>query len=1137
MSIFQGGPSIHINTSAQDRLEEEEQRQDEQRRKKELEQNLDNAFDDLYDEDEDDASSVNDSSNFTSMNMTRSRRANKSTNGTNRSTTRNPPPYSDKMNHIPGDLHRGPYTPGLQPEGLQTELLNGYHLRYLQERAGRQDQANGNGEDERQRGYGDVYQRGGCRDYDDAQTGSDDFQAHLQDMRNMEQLKMLYEMQVKESRQLAEQLAASQHAADLESESLRSRLTIAHDETKRAEMSLQQSQQLLATQQHRVRELEQQLLEQQKRCTDHDQRTQQLAAELQATGVALQDAQHQLQVTRRNLDVKSNADALFREQQARHREEVTRLEEDLEKARSRWTEKDNELKQMERRCADMERAREDILVEKGGVINRLAAELEAAQARLAGGDTVKLKEKLAMANLDRNTAKQQSKELAMKLEQTAEELVRIRSEYKSSQQLVLNLEASLEEIARQVDNFAGVYFGRGYAVPSSPVGKVELILKELEKSKSEQSAHVQQLRMIGEDLATKEEVISSYHTEKQSLLARIDELESNEIKLRSELKIVASQAELACSSADNDLLQCLKERVGDLERQVEEGRKELKSTELKYAELEMQHEQLKQSASRRKSLEREANSDLLQEVEKMATELKHARQESAELKSLYIEVCTAKGDLMRELKEWEDKQLEAELAKERLRVSEISEQLEREQAKVDKLNRKILDQQKDFADKLNQHIEAALSTTKLEESKASLERLAALEVQSRSAARVSQQDAELRRQLVVLEERLAERERVIDEMEKRTTLPEKDKLLQELMSKAEQFNAYIIEKYQRECSMRHVSTNTIQISSNHVHTNTESLEATDMKTASDVVSAESLKDTGHPNDQKVGTRESVKKVVDLRSFAVQTDEEEIGDADDEYDVEQHKLTFDMAKKEQQIRQEIAEKFAVELKNLDMKYGAEIAEMRLKHTANIEQLKDLLETKASEVETLTKIVITQRTKVTEILELREKEIASVIQESGTLKEEHKMLKEKLILYGELKQQLEKCQSKVLKMKRELERRNEEAKEEREKTAAVLKEYGQKLKNRESRLAHSEGQLEQLREKYKSVKKTALNYKEYATEKDRHVDSELDRIRNHYETAMSRLQARLDTVIANREQQVNHQINKMESEFEARLNDVR
>ena len=44
MSLFQGAASIHINNSAQDRLEEQEELEDQKRRNEEVDLNLDHLF-------------------------------------------------------------------------------------------------------------------------------------------------------------------------------------------------------------------------------------------------------------------------------------------------------------------------------------------------------------------------------------------------------------------------------------------------------------------------------------------------------------------------------------------------------------------------------------------------------------------------------------------------------------------------------------------------------------------------------------------------------------------------------------------------------------------------------------------------------------------------------------------------------------------------------------------------------------------------------------------------------------------------------------------------------------------------------------------------------------------------------------
>lgn len=62
---------------------------------------------------------------------------------------------------------------------------------------------------------------------------------------------------------------------------------------------------------------------------------------------------------------------------------------------------------------EKDREKEDILIEKGATINRLASELEAAQSRLVNGETTKLKEKVSQLTTERNAAREQVKEMGV----------------------------------------------------------------------------------------------------------------------------------------------------------------------------------------------------------------------------------------------------------------------------------------------------------------------------------------------------------------------------------------------------------------------------------------------------------------------------------------------------------------------------------------------------------------------------------------------------------------------------------------------------------------------------------------------------------------------------------------------------
>lgn len=62
---------------------------------------------------------------------------------------------------------------------------------------------------------------------------------------------------------------------------------------------------------------------------------------------------------------------------------------------------------------ERDREKEEILIEKGATINRLAGELEAAQSRLLSGEPARLKEKVAQLTAERSAAREQVKELGV----------------------------------------------------------------------------------------------------------------------------------------------------------------------------------------------------------------------------------------------------------------------------------------------------------------------------------------------------------------------------------------------------------------------------------------------------------------------------------------------------------------------------------------------------------------------------------------------------------------------------------------------------------------------------------------------------------------------------------------------------
>ncbi|GBP36145.1 Centrosomal protein of 152 kDa [Eumeta japonica] len=746
MSLFRGAGSIHINNSTQDRLDEQEELEDQKRRNEELKHKLDNAFDDLVDDD--DASSVNSSANFT-MNVTHPDSAQGDNPNTEDFKTHKPPGYTESVNHLK-DGTRGE-TPKSQ---VHCETPKSHNSPYTQTNEPLKYMYNAYGAGD---GQNNIYHH----QYPGHLNGLN-FNAH-QEMMNHEQLKLMYEMRVKECQQLAEQLENLHSHSDAEIEGLRARLVTACSDRDRAELSLQQAQHLLASSKHNIVSLEQQITSLNERLAESEQEKEQLKLELRSASVGLQDAQQKLQ----NIQVTRNydKDALFRELQDSHREEVDRLHSDLLKFKNRLEEKEKEIKILEQRCLEKDRTKEELLIEKGAKINRLASELEAAQNRLVSGESAKLKERVSQLTSERNMAKDQVKELGYgrdateqvihqrvdmtaalrhskpqksrqcvagflgknmisngsKLELTAHELVLCRNKLSQAQKQFEEFRTALTQIIQET------LPDQAYLGEASSPSKLSTLKEILNRSKQQ----VQKIANLQEEVLKRDKKLEIFRNQESELRSKLEEQKSIEMQLNSKVALLQNKLELLGNDSDAELLINYKQRNSQLEQQLKELRAEHKVVELKYAELELQHEKLRAERTSHASLVQEANADLLRELERISSHLKETLKECAELKTLYLDVCSARDAISRELQDAksklalmqrektsitsQEKELSEKLDKEKQQVAKLTaeltnerEGLERANKRISELQKEFTDKQKDFTDRLNKYIEGTI---------------------------------------------------------------------------------------------------------------------------------------------------------------------------------------------------------------------------------------------------------------------------------------------------------------------------------------------------------------------------------------------------------------------------------------------
>ncbi|CAB3233435.1 unnamed protein product [Arctia plantaginis] len=1047
MSLFQGAASIHINNSAQDRLDEQEELEDQKRRNEELKHKLANAFDDLLDDDE--ASSVNSSGNYT---------LDPQQNNVQPTRTGLPPTYVESLNHL--KEQHGSESPKLYCETPKNHMG---HMRHQEEVIKAQFGPYGAGDG--QNHYYPQEYRGHVNGINNCDR---------QEYMNNEQLRVMYEIRVKECQQLAGQM----QKLDTEIDSLRARLAAAISDRDKAELSLQEAHHLLASSKHKLIELEQQVTNLTEKLMENDQEKEQLKLELRSANISLQDVQqrlHTLQVAHTH-----DTDAIFREQQDRHREEMDRLQNDLTKAKSRLDEKENEIKALERRCMEKDREREDVLIDKGATINRLASELEAAQSRLVSGETPRLMEKVVQLTTERNAAKEQVKELGSKLELTAHDLVLHRKKLSATQKEYEHWKTTLHQILMESlpDN---TYFGE----PPSP-GRLATLKEVLSRNKQQ----MQKLSGFQEEIIKRDKKIEQHRKQELDLRAKLEEQKGIEMQLNSRVAVLQNKLELLGSNSDSELLESYKQQNERLQTEIDEVRNELKNLDLKYTQLELDYEKLKSEKGSRASIVQEANADLLRELERYSGQLKDTLKENGELKSLYLQACSSRDAMSRELKDIQSKiQKEKELYKsqetdyvERLEkqkqqiekltsdLMSSKEELERANKRISELQREFTDKQREFTDKLDKYLEDEKSAMRKEREPCA-------------------QCEKSIKQIRYLDDQLSKCTIKLGNQESN------EALMKELKGKAEFFQQYIIDRFNKLREQRSVATNT---------------EESSPTPATPVTEHPSFENLVENNDDAMAAKTA------------------------------------LMMKEKAIRDQIAEKFTLEMKTVEMNCSRRIKEIEKEQLDTVTKLKELLDRKAKEVDTLKEFILAERAKVTQILESKENEISELIKEHNELQVECQKAKDSVLDWKLKAERYKERASRLGSLEDLLKNEREDWKQRNSSTAKEYMAMKAKAADLQSKLVQLEQKYEKIQseqkvllEKYKNAKKTIYTYKDYVTKKDDHVNNEMNRIQDEYRKIFVKLQnqinyhvnCRIQEEKKGKQSQVHH---SQETDYSERIN---
>lgn len=883
---------------------------------------------------------------------------------------------------------------------------------------------------------------------------------------------------------------------------LQKRLMLTEAERDRADMTRKQTHDILVDSKTKISEQEDSLCKLKTKVKSLEEENLQLEAELQNKKTLLQDTLHKYHMVEQNVGLKADrhTDHLLKQAEEKNNAKVTMMQQQIDNLRSNLDDRTLELRRSEVRNKELQSLRDSLLVEKSEIIQRLQDNLEESQRQCENlmaktmnlssynQNNLKLKSKI-------NALEQQTEDMQGTIDKLTNRLESTNAELK----LIESVACTKDETDVSVEDAAYTFAAsHKKLIGSTPINanqknteeKVTKLKHELLICMNGQKEKRETIKRLETDLASRENEIQQLKKDESQALVQMNQYKEEAFRVNSKLKILENELEKFYKKEKNTSRHgrrssCDKQDI--LEDKIFAINQEKIQLEDKILQLEKSNNRLEE---KNKILEANSNSlDTVKlELEKQKFLLNDAQQECERLKNKYIELSSSKDGISRELAALKSQDItkERELHKEQLssleralelaelKSSELSKMLEREKVAHEKLLKEFHEKHQNSSENQEGNNSCARCVKNLTEmSKVEIQNL---HLQNTNASHL--------REINELKVSLQKARATIDDLHQKLDLKsERDYLIDELKQKAVQF-----EEFMRN---QHNSNSSSGSSSTRDH-------------------ATSPPPKQQCRDQSVGTSPEMHELCEMEVRKAAREQEH------------------------RIREDMARAFAAEIKIIEEKFKTQF----LKFEENISTLKNELHdrvnellTRSKEVEVLKFAIKTEREKITELLTKKDEDARALFDKQAEVMKRYKA-------------ELNNVQQKVQYLENELHEKRELIRAERESMDLLTKQITEERKmfhEREIEVIEKfkeiekeyNKSLEMVTEKYNSVKKTALNYKKYAEDKEQHMLKEYDRIKEGYSTALLKVQNRMKEALENKDRSMREQISKLENEYQSKL----
>lgn len=1027
--------SIQVNnTSALHRAEEEEALEDHRRREQELAKEMENAFDDLIDDDQNDDT-------LNSLNYL-----------SNHSEQSTPPP----------------------PLPISNRVLEGVALK---------------------NGVGPSHGEGG-------------------DGHHVSHWKQMFESKQREFEHVTRLMHDKSKEFERQANELKKRLMLAEGERDRANMTRTQTHDILVESKTKISEQEDMISKLKDKIKSLEETNLKLEADLEHKKTMLQDTLHKYHMVEQSMGMKADrhTDHLLKQAEEKHNAKVTMMQQQIENLRAELDDRVQEVRRWEVRYKELQSMRDALLVEKTETIQRLQDSLEDSQRQCEN----LMAKTMSVTNFSQDNLRLKTKVNALEqqtqdMQRTINTLTHRLETTNAEMELMDSVLCSSDEQGGSPGKDPTCTFAasRKNLIGSTPINpnlnrntedRVAKLKQELLLCMNGQKEKREAIKRLESELAAKEQEVQQLKKDESQALVQMNQYKEEAFRVNSKCKLLEAELDKLCKKDQNSSKHGRRssfDRQEALEDKIFALKQEKVELEEKFDRLEHENQQL-QERMRKMVSDSQSLDTVKLELEKQKFLLKDSQNECERLKNLYIEISGSKDTLNRELTTLRSQDsakeilvlrekvasLERALQLAELKSSELAKLLEKEKIEHEKLLRDLQEkhdssrESKDVKQSSNSCVRCIDNLTEL--SKIEIQNL---QLQNTCASHL--------KDINELKNALKEARATISTLHEKLDLKaERDHLIDELKEKAIQF-----EQFMRS------------------------------------------KNTSHSTSSSSGnssTKDSATSPQPLEKQQRQSRDQSVNTSSEYHEMNEAESRKAAREQEHRIREEMARAFAAEIKVIEEKFKEQFT----KFEQNITELKKELHDRINElllrnkeIEVLKYAIVTEREKMSEILAKKDEDARRLFDKQAEVMKKYKSELENThrkvqFLEGELQEKRELIQAERESMEKLIKQVTEERKLFKEHENELI----EKFKEMETEYNKS---LEMITEKYNSVKKTALNYKKYAEDKEQHMMKEYDRIKDGYNAALLKVQNRMKEALESKDRSMKEQISKVESEYQSKL----